>query len=371
MASPSPAGRPKRSSCRWATTTSWSAKATSSPTAIRSRTSARSRSASATCRRNRCRSCRCSRARGFNVCKRHLAVRQVLLCLSGQHCLEFPMHEHPIAGRAALAYQNEKFLNTPDARTLRMLAEYIEPQSRLRHQNVQDTIVFFGSARIPSGEAASSALALADEQARPAAERALELSRYYEDARELAHRLTSWSQTLPSRRRRFVITSGGGPGIMQAANLGAHEAGGPTVGFNIRLPFEQVPNPYITPELNFEFHYFFMRKFWFAYLAKALVAFPGGFGTLDEVMEILTLVQTQKLSKKIVIVLYGRSYWEQIVNFKALADWGTISPRDLDLFHFANSPQEAFEHLRGHMELHYLEQHNHREKEPEIAKTRP
>jgi len=281
------------------------------------------------------------------------------------------MHEHPIAGRAALAYQNEKFLNTPDARTLRMLAEYIEPQSRLRHQNVQDTIVFFGSARIPSGEAASSALALADEQARPAAERALELSRYYEDARELAHRLTSWSQTLPSRRRRFVITSGGGPGIMQAANLGAHEAGGPTVGFNIRLPFEQVPNPYITPELNFEFHYFFMRKFWFAYLAKALVAFPGGFGTLDEVMEILTLVQTQKLSKKIVIVLYGRSYWEQIVNFKALADWGTISPLDLNLFYFADTPQEAFDLLTTQLDQIYLNPAAPAEEEtPAIAKTR-
>jgi len=281
------------------------------------------------------------------------------------------MHEHPIAGRAALAYENEEFLNTPDARTLRVLAEYLEPQSRLRRQNVQDTIVFFGSARIPSSEAASSALALADDETRPAAERALELSRYYEDARELAHRLTSWSQSLPSRRRRFVITSGGGPGIMQAANLGAHEGGGPTVGFNIRLPFEQVPNPYITRELNFEFHYFFMRKFWFAYLAKALVAFPGGFGTLDELMEILTLVQTQKLSKRIVILLYGRSYWEEIVNLKALAEWGMISPSDLNLFYFADSPQEAFDLLTTQLDQIYLHLGAPAEEEtPAIAKTR-
>ncbi|MGH3184888.1 MAG: TIGR00730 family Rossman fold protein, partial [Streptosporangiaceae bacterium] len=255
------------------------------------------------------------------------------------------MDDHPIPGRAPLAYQNERFLNSADARSLRLVAEYLEPLGRLRRENIQDTIVFFGSARILSAEAAQAQLGdlAANGDAPRAAERALELARYYEDARELARLLTLWADALPSRRRRFVVTSGGGPGIMEAANRGACEAGGKTIGFNIRLPFEQVANPYISPTLNFEFHYFFMRKFWFAYPAKALVAFPGGFGTLDEMMEMLTLVQTQKLSKKIVVVLYGSSYWKQIINFQALADWGTISPSDLELFHFADSPHDAFQ----------------------------
>ncbi len=209
---------------------------------------------------------------------------------------------------APLAYQNEPFLNSPDGRILRVLAEYSEPFARFRREQIQDTVVFFGSARFHSRADAGAILAelraahpnnpnLAEELKR--AHATLDMARYYEDARKLASMLTEWSVKIPARRRRFVVTTGGGPGIMEAANRGAKEAGGKTIGLNINLPFEQFPNPYITPSLNFEFHYFFMRKFWFAYLAKALVIFPGGFGTLDELFEILTLAQTEKLAKKI------------------------------------------------------------------------
>src|SRR6267154_718732 len=203
---------------------------------------------------------------------------------------------------APLAYQNKPFLNSPDGRILRLLSEYSEPLSRFRREQIQDTVVFFGSARIQSHDYASSLLTdvrekNAAEQAKDLkrAEAAVDMARYYEDARRLARLLTEWSTQIPAKRHRFVVTTGGGPGIMEAANLGAHEAGGKTIGLNINLPFEQNPNPYIPPSLNFEFHYFFMRKFWFAYLAKALVIFPGGFGTLDELFEILTLAQTEKL----------------------------------------------------------------------------
>jgi len=180
------------------------------------------------------------------------------------------------------------------------------------------------------------------------------MARYYEDARRLAHLLTKWAAKIPSRKHRFVITSGGGPGIMEAANRGAWEAGGKTIGLNIRLPFEQSPNPYITPALNFEFHYFFMRKLWFAYLSKALVIFPGGFGTLDEMFEILTLVQTQKLAKKITVVIYGTEYWNKVFNVDSLVDSGAISPKDLELFHYADTPEEAFEILRHGLTENYL-----------------
>ncbi len=291
---------------------------------------------------------------------------------------------------SALAYQNIPFLNTPDARPLRMLAEYLEPLRRLRFENIHDTIVFFGSARIKSQAAAQAALDEFDYQNRVAALReghppdqvlaearrrvqlkAVEFSRYYEDARALAHRLTEWARALKHPRRRFVIASGGGPGIMEAANRGAAEAGGQTIGFNIQLPFEQHPNGFITPSLNFQFHYFFMRKFWFAYLAKALVAFPGGLGTLDEVTELLTLSQTQKLAKKIVIVLYGKSYWNEILNLDALVDWGTISPADLDLFRFADSPEEAADYLIASLTRIYLQPPAEEEGPPPgIAKTR-
>ena len=201
------------------------------------------------------------------------------------------------------------------------------------------------------------------------------MARYYEDARRLAYLLTEWSIQIPARRRRFVVTTGGGPGIMEAANLGAHEAGGKTIGLNINLPFEQNPNPYITPALNFEFHYFFMRKFWFAYLAKALVIFPGGFGTIDELFEILTLAQTDKLAKKILVVIYGSEYWHRIMNFQAFVDAGTVSPEDLNLFKFVDTPEDAFTFLRDGLTEYHLGGPPKKEKEqevlPEIAKTRP
>src|SRR5581483_6909206 len=201
--------------------------------------------------------------------------------------------------------------------------------------------------------------------------KALEWARYYEDARELARLLASWTTTLQSENHRFVVTSGGGPGIMEAANRGAREGGGKTIGLNIRLPFEQGANPYITEGLQFEFHYFFMRKFWFAYLAKALVIFPGGFGTLDELFEILTLVQTDKLSKKIEVILYGREYWDQILHFGPMAEWGAIAEKDLELLHYSDTPQEAFERLRMHLIEHHLEPATPQEAAaPGIAKTR-
>jgi uncharacterized protein (TIGR00730 family) len=285
--------------------------------------------------------------------------------------------------RSSLAYENKKFLDSPDGRILRILAEYQEPLSRFRRERIQDTIVFFGSARFHSRSDAEEALVLLDKpgSAKPAppeeqqrvsrAKSDVEMARYYEDARELAFMLTKWTTTISQARHRFVVCTGGGPGIMEAANRGAYEAGGKSIGMNINLPFEQIPNPYITPELNFEFHYFFMRKLWFAYLAKALVVFPGGFGTFDELFELLTLAQTEKLAKRMCVIVYGKDYWDRVVNFEALVDAGTISPRDLDLFQFANSPQQAFELLRSHLELHHLEQPNHRDKEPEIAKTLP
>ena len=287
------------------------------------------------------------------------------------------------AQRGPLAYENKKFLDGPDGRILRILAEYQEPLARFRRERIQDTIVFFGSARFHSRSDAEEALVLLEkpgsatpappeEQERVRLARAdVEMAHYYDEARELAFMLTKWTKTISQPRHRFVVCTGGGPGIMEAANRGAFDAGGKSIGMNINLPFEQIPNPYITPELNFEFHYFFMRKLWFAYLAKALVVFPGGFGTFDELFELLTLAQTEKLAKRMCVVVYGKDYWDRVVNFDALVESGTISPRDLELFQFANSPQEAFEHLRAHLQLNHLEQPTHREKEPEIAKTRP
>jgi len=287
---------------------------------------------------------------------------------------------------APLAYQNQGFINSPDGRILRILAEYQEPLSRFRREQIQDTVVFFGSARFQGMEVARKALTRAEQNdmKAPAAQRenelkralaAVDMARYYEDARRLAHMLTEWSIQIPARRRRFVVTTGGGPGIMEAANLGAHEAGGKTIGLNINLPFEQNPNSYITPSLNFEFHYFFMRKFWFAYLAKALVIFPGGFGTIDELFEILTLAQTDKLAKKILVVIYGSEYWHRIMNFQAFVDAGTVSPEDLNLFKFVDNPQDAFTFLRDGLTEYHLGGPPKKEKEqevlPEIAKTRP
>src|SRR6266498_4991291 len=248
---------------------------------------------------------------------------------------------------APLAYENPQFLNSPDGRILRIMSEYVEPLARFRREQIQDTVVFFGSARFLSladaNKAAQELPAETEDGKRKLALAGVDMARYYEDARRMAFLLSEWAATIPARRRRFVVTTGGGPGIMEAANRGAREAGAKTIGLNIRLPFEQCPNPYITPSLNLEFHYFFMRKFWFAYLAKALVIFPGGFGTLDELFEILTLAQTQKLSKQLGVFLYGREYWEEILNLKPMEEWGAIGPADLDLLKWVNSPDEAFE----------------------------
>ena len=287
---------------------------------------------------------------------------------------------------APLAYQNEVFLNSPDGRILRILAEYQEPLVRFRREQIQDTVVFFGSARFQAHAAAKDVLTTIEkgeakvseaqqQQNLKRARAGVDMARYYEDARRMAFLLTKWSIQIPARRHRFVVTTGGGPGIMEAANLGAHEAGGKSIGLNINLPFEQNPNPYITPSLNFEFHYFFMRKFWFAYLAKALVIFPGGFGTMDELFEILTLAQTDKLAKKILVVIYGSEYWDRVINFQAFVDAGTVSPQDLDLVRFVNSPEEGFGVLREGLTKYHLggppKKETAREVLPEIAKTRP
>jgi uncharacterized protein (TIGR00730 family) len=281
--------------------------------------------------------------------------------------------------RVPLAYENKKFLNGPDGRILRILAEYQEPLSKFRRERIQDTIVFFGSARFRSRETTEAALqklrqaggdSPEKQQQLLRAQSNLDMSRYYEDARRLAFLVSKWTQTISQPRHRFVVCTGGGPGIMEAANRGAAEAGSKTIGLNIHLRYEQVPNAYITPDLNFEFHYFFMRKLWFAYLAKALVVFPGGFGTFDEMFELLTLAQTEKLSKHIGVVVYGREYWDNVVNFQALVDAGTISAEDLEMIHWANTPEDAFEFLRADLELHHVEPSTTHDKGPDIAKTR-
>jgi uncharacterized protein (TIGR00730 family) len=300
--------------------------------------------------------------------------------------------------RAPLAYENNAFLNSADGRLIRIVAEYMEPLARFRREMIHDTVVFFGSARFRSRSEADHELELlsntgstqpapSEEQpASPAqietgeatelqknlAVAAVEMARYYEDARRLAYLMTEWSMKIPSKRHRFVVTSGGGPGIMEAANRGAHEAGGKTIGLNIRLPFEQHPNPYITPGLNFEFHYFFMRKLWFAYMAKALVVFPGGFGTLDEMFEILTLAQTHKLAKKITVVLYGPKYWKQMINFQAFVDSGAVAAADLGLFEFADTPEAAFEILKkGLTENHLKPESEARKAHPDSVELSP
>ena len=235
--------------------------------------------------------------------------------------------------RPPKAYRNQDFLLSKEARTLRILAEYLEPESRFEHYRIEDTIVFFGSARAePDGNGGPPAL-----------------ERYYAEAEELAFLMTEWSKNLGHPRHRFIVCSGGGPGIMEAANHGASRARGLSVGLGISLPFEQGINPYVSRELAFEFHYFFMRKFWFVYLSKALVAFPGGFGTLDELFEVLTLIQTQKATKPRPVILYGREFWTDVISWPRLVDWGVISPEDLDLYHVVDSPQEAFELLTSEL----------------------
>ena len=281
-----------------------------------------------------------------------------------------------------LAYLDPEFLDSEQGRPVRILSEYLDPLRRFKDQKIQDTVVFFGSARVDSRERAERALhTLRARGVRNADEhyeiemkksrKAVEWARFYEEARELARLLSEWTMSLQSENHRFVVTSGGGPGIMEAANRGAREGGGKTIGLNIRLPFEQGANPYITDGLHFEFHYFFMRKFWFAYLSKALVIFPGGFGTCDELFEILTLVQTDKLSKKIGIILYGGEYWDQVLDFKPMAEWGAIADKDLELLQKVDTPSDAFERLRSHLVTHHLEPATEQEAAaPGIAKTR-
>ncbi|MGQ9809048.1 MAG: LOG family protein [Armatimonadota bacterium] len=260
------------------------------------------------------------------------------------------------------AYLDPDFLQSPDARVLRILAEYLGPLRKFRDEKVKDTIVFYGSARTPDPEQARKALERArrrlrqhpaDEKLRQELERAeigVQMSRYYDEARTLARMLTEWALARPGPWNRYLICSGGGPGIMEAANRGAAEAGGKTVGLTISLPFEEQGNSYITENLAMEFHYFFMRKYWFVYMARALVIFPGGFGTLDEMMDLLTLLQTRKIRRRLPVVMYGSEFWNEVLSLQALVKWGTISPQDLDLVHFCDDPQSAFDHLVAALE---------------------
>jgi uncharacterized protein (TIGR00730 family) len=264
------------------------------------------------------------------------------------------------------AYKDPEFLNSPDARIVRMISEFLEPQRRFRQARIKDTIVMFGSARIRPRHETLGILrgveAVLRKTRKPTkqlltslrdAEIQVEMSRYYEDAVELSRLLTAWAKKFASPRR-FVICSGGGPGIMEAANKGAALAKGESIGLNISLPFEQYANDYVSKDLNFEFHYFFMRKFWFVYLAKSLVVFPGGFGTLDELMEVLTLLQTNKVKKPVAVVMYGEEYWKKIIDFDALVSHGMITREDLKLFHFMETPEEAFKYLKGFLTSTYL-----------------
>lgn len=268
------------------------------------------------------------------------------------------------------AYEDSDFLNSSDGRSLRILAEYFQPKSKFRKHKIMDTIVFFGSARLKSKRDAVIEFNKVKKlnprspgfaQKLRQSQLMVDMSRYYEDAVELSRRLTEWSLNLDTKANRFIVCTGGGPGVMEAANKGAKQAGGYSIGLNISIPFEQFVNRYVTPDLSFEFHYFFMRKFWFAYLSKAFVIFPGGFGTMDECFEILTLVQTEKIKKKLLLVAYDEKYWKKIINFDSLVDHGVISEEDLKLFNFCNSIDDAYEKIVKHLLKHYA-----REKEPEV-----
>jgi uncharacterized protein (TIGR00730 family) len=262
------------------------------------------------------------------------------------------------------AYRDALFIESVAARPVRILSEYLDPLARMRKEGVGDTIVIFGSARLQPRDTAKAKLARlqkAHGKLTPARRTAirearaeLSMSRYYEDARELSRRLTAWAMTLGDHPRRFVICSGGGPGIMEAANRGASEAGGKSIGLSIELPHEQFPNLYISPELNFQFHYFFMRKLWFAQVAKALIVFPGGFGTMDELWEMLTLMQTGKLHRRNLILIYGRDYWDRVINWEEMLKWGVVTRHELDLLQFADTVDDAFNHIRTGLEEHHM-----------------
>lgn len=266
-------------------------------------------------------------------------------------------------------HEDPRFLKSTPARPIRILGEYFHPLVELKKEGIGDTIVMFGSARIESHETAQarytrlkgqktgkmSAEKLAEHRANLRnAKSSLEMSRYYEEARQLSHKLTAWSLTLGPKPRRFVICSGGGPGIMEAANRGAYEAGGKSVGLSIELPHEQFANPYISPELSFNFKYFFMRKLWFAQIAKALIVFPGGFGTMDELWEMMTLLQTGKLPKHNLILIYGRKYWNEVLNWKAMVRWGTINEEEYEMLQFADNVDEAFDRVRAGLEKYHM-----------------
>ena len=267
------------------------------------------------------------------------------------------------------AHEDPNFLNSTPARPIRILGEYIHPLVQLKREGIGDTIVMFGSARIESHETAQARLTRLKKEKTSrmsvvalkkyradlqSAKSRLEMSRYYEEARQLSRKLTSWAMTLGMRPRRFVVCSGGGPGIMEAANRGAYEAGGKSVGLSIELPHEQFANPFISPELSFNFKYFFMRKLWFAQIAKALIVFPGGFGTMDELWEMLTLLQTGKLAKHNLILIYGRKYWDEVLNWKAMVRWGTINAEEYELLQFADTVDEAFERIRDGLEKYHM-----------------
>jgi len=267
-------------------------------------------------------------------------------------------------------HEDRSFMTSTPARPIRILAEYIHPLAQLKKQGIGDTVVMFGSARIESRETAAARCARLKETktsrlskarlenhraALREAKSALEMSRYYEEARQLSHRLTTWALSLGARPRRFVVCSGGGPGIMEAANRGAYEAEGKSIGLSIELPHEQFANPYISPELSFNFHYFFMRKLWFAQIAKALIVFPGGFGTMDELWEMMTLSQTGKMPKHTLILIYGRKYWNDVLNLKAMVRWGTINQSEHDLLQFADTVDEAFDLIRAGLEKYHMQ----------------
>jgi uncharacterized protein (TIGR00730 family) len=267
-------------------------------------------------------------------------------------------------------HEDRAFMSSTPARPIRILAEYIHPLTQLKQEGIGDTIVMFGSARIESHETAAARYTglknrktgrMNKERLKHhnatlrEAKNALEMSRYYEEARQLSHRLTTWALSLGPRPRRFVVCSGGGPGIMEAANRGAFEAGGKSIGLSIELPHEQFANPYISPELSFNFHYFFMRKLWFAQIAKALIVFPGGFGTMDELWEMMTLSQTGKMPKHTLILIYGRKYWHDVLNLKGMVRWGTINQEEYDLLQYADDVEEAFEVIRSGLEKYHMQ----------------